>query len=110
MPGLRFELGNPLGDHVPYFFEGYAAALIRSFDALIDGGQRLSVNLHFVGRGEFQLEVNHAPMLARIGLATQPAPTSTLLNTSFIFAGVHGFGITASKPYRPKSDIAAVPE
>jgi hypothetical protein len=71
-PGLRFELGNRLWDHFPRFFKGYGAPLIGGFDALIDGCQSSNVNLDFVGRGDFELQVNHTSTRARTsGLRNQ---------------------------------------
>jgi hypothetical protein len=56
-PGLRFEFGNPLWNHLPRFLKRHRAPLVCGFDALIDRGERCGLNHDFVGRGNLELEV-----------------------------------------------------
>ena len=63
----RFELGNPLGDHLPHFIERHGTALIGGFDAAIDRGQGFRIYLDFLGYWNLELQVNHTPTVARFG-------------------------------------------
>ena len=60
----RFELGNPLGDHLSHFIKWHGTAFADGFDAPINGGQGFGVNFDFRSYRHLEFQVNHSPTLA----------------------------------------------
>ena len=59
VPGLRFESGNPLWNHLPSLIKGDRPTVPGGFDAPVNRGQCGSINLDLFGCGHLELEVLH---------------------------------------------------